>query len=134
MGFASTLVSPPEGDMGHYLASLERLLALGPRVLLPGHGAPVEDGAARLRDLLAHRRAREREVLAALDPGPATAEDLAERLYAALPPALRRAGERNILAHLLDLRRRGLVAAQGPVSDTAAFARLGGLDAAKPGC
>jgi glyoxylase-like metal-dependent hydrolase (beta-lactamase superfamily II) len=58
MGFATSLVSPPEGDMDDYMASLRRLLALGPRSLWPGHGEPVADGAARLRDLLAHRLAR----------------------------------------------------------------------------
>lgn len=134
MGFATSLVSPPEGDMGDYVASLQRLLALGPRRLLPGHGAPVEDGAARLRDLLAHRRAREAEILAALEAGPADARSIAERLYTSLPAPLRRAAERNVLAHLLDLRRRGLATTEGPVSDSVAFRRVGGLDAAKPGC
>lgn len=134
MGFATSLVSPPEGDMGDYVASLERLLALGQRRLFPGHGVPVEDGARRLRDLLAHRRAREAEVLAALEGGPTDAGTIAERLYTSLPASLHRAAARNVLAHLLDLRRRGLVTAEGAVSDSVAFARVGGLDAAKPGC
>lgn len=123
MGFATSLVSPPEGDMGDYLASLERLLALGPRRLMPGHGAPVEDGPARLRALLAHRRAREAEVLAALARGPATAAGIASEVYRGAPEGLRRAAARNVLAHLLDLSRRGLAAPEGPVGEGARFRR-----------
>lgn len=121
MGFATSLVSPPEGDMGDYMESLERLIALGPRSLWPGHGEPVPDGAARLRALLEHRRAREAEVLGRLEKGPATAAAIAEAIYAAVPAPLRRAAERNVLAHLIDLSRRGLAAPEGPIAEAAAF-------------
>ncbi len=124
MGWATSLVSPPEGDMGDYMASLAALLRLGPRRLLPGHGDPVEEGAARLRHLLAHRRGREAEVLDALTPGPADAPTLAARLYPDLPPPLRRAAARNVLAPLLDLARRGAVAPEGPLSDAVPFRRV----------
>ena len=121
MGFSTSLVSPPEGDMGDYIVSLERLIALGPRSLWPGHGAPVPDGLERLRALLAHRRARESEVLAALKSGPMTAAALAERLYSPAPQVLQRAAARNMLAHLLHLSDRGLVASEEAVSEGAAF-------------
>lgn len=124
MGFATSLVSPPEGDMGDYVDSLRRLIALGPRVLLPGHGDVVTDGEARLRALLAHRMEREAEVLAALEQGPGTAAGLAEVLYARLPRALRGAATRNVLAHLIDLERRGLVQARGEVAEGATFRRV----------
>ncbi|MBP1804218.1 MBL fold metallo-hydrolase [Rubellimicrobium aerolatum] len=117
MGFATTLVSPPEGDMGDYLESLGRLIALGPRVLLPGHGAPVPEGLARLRELLAHRRAREAEVLAALDAGPRDAAAVAGRLYPGLSGPLAVAARRTVLAHLLHLARRGLAEAPGSSED-----------------
>jgi glyoxylase-like metal-dependent hydrolase (beta-lactamase superfamily II) len=123
MGFATTLVSPPEGDMGDYVESLRRLIGLGPRVLLPGHGRIVGDGAGRLRALLEHRLAREAEVLAALDRGPGTAAVLAEAMYAGLPRALRRAAGRNVLAHLIDLERRGLVRAEGGIAEGGRFRR-----------
>lgn len=121
MGFATSLVSPPEGDMEDYVDSLERLIALGPRSLWPGHGEPVADGLGRLRVLLRHRRARESEVMTVLAAGPATATAIAERLYAPFPPVLRRAAARNVLAHLLHLSRRGLVAPEGPASEGATF-------------
>ena len=124
MGFATSLVSPPEGDMGDYMESLRRLLALGPRSLWPGHGEPVADGAARLGELLAHRLAREAEVLGAMVEGPASAEEIAEAVYAAVPAPLRRAAARNVLAHLLHLSREGRVEALGPPSDGARFRRV----------
>lgn len=121
MGWATSVVSPPEGDMGDYVASLWRLIGLGPRALLPGHGEPVEDGAERLRALLAHRREREAEVLAALARGPASAPGIAGRLYAGLPSALLRAAERNVLAHLVDLDRRGVAVAARPLAADSPF-------------
>lgn len=124
MGFATTLVSPPEGDMGDYVDSLRRLIGLGPRVLVPGHGNIVADGAARLRTLLENRVAREAEVLDALDRGPRAAADIAASLYAGLPKALRGAASRNVLAHLINLDRRGLTAAEGGIAEGAIFRRV----------
>jgi len=124
MGFATTLVSPPEGDMGDYVESLRRLIGLGTRVLLPGHGGMVRDGEARLRALLTHRLAREAEVLGALEREPGTAAEVAEVLYAGVPKAVRRAAARNVLAHLIDLNRRGLVLAKGGVAEGAMFRRV----------
>lgn len=121
MGWATSVVSPPDGDMGDYVASLVRLIGLGPRVLLPGHGEPVRDGLSRLRRLLAHRRDREAEVLAALARGPASAGEIAARVYAGLPEALLRAAERNVLAHLIDLDRRGVAKGPRPLTADAAF-------------
>jgi hydroxyacylglutathione hydrolase len=124
MGFATSLVSPPEGDMDDYMASLRRLLALGPRSLWPGHGEPGADGAARLLDLLAHRLAREAEVLGQLAAGPATAGAITEAVYASAPAPLRRAAARNVLAHLLHLAREGRVEVLGPLSQGATFRRV----------
>ncbi len=124
MGFATSLISPPEGDAGDYVASLERLTALGPRVLLPGHGTPVTDGAVRLLRLREHRLKREAEVLAALEPGPAAARAITAAVYAGLPTNVLRAAERNVLAHLIDLSRRGLVAPEGSFSEAALFRRV----------
>ncbi len=121
MGWATSVVSPPDGDMGDYVASLERLIGLGPRVLLPGHGEPVRDGLLRLQRLLAHRREREAEVLAALARGPASAGEIAAEVYAGLPEALLRAAERNVLAHLIDLDRRGVAAGPRPLRPDVAF-------------
>ncbi|MFN6976744.1 MAG: MBL fold metallo-hydrolase [Gemmobacter sp.] len=121
MGWASSIVSPPEGDMGAYMASLDRLIAEAPARLLPGHGEPVEDAPVRLAALRDHRRGREAAIRAGLAEGPATADDLVRRLYHDVPPALHPAAARNVLAHLLDLVRREAAEPIGPLSPSAAF-------------
>lgn len=118
MGWSTTIVSPPEGDMAAYMRSLRRLAARDWRRFLPGHGAPVEDPAARLASLIAHRQGREAAVLAALEQGPATAADLALRIYTTTPAALIPAATRNVLAHLIDLADQGAVqAVEGPLAE-----------------
>jgi glyoxylase-like metal-dependent hydrolase (beta-lactamase superfamily II) len=112
MGWASTVIAPPEGDMGAYMASLDRLEAEGAARLYPGHGAPVEEPAARIAALRAHRLAREGEILAELARGPARIGDLVTRLYAAVPVALHPAAVQNVLAHLLDLEAKSWVVAE----------------------
>ncbi|GAB4384718.1 MBL fold metallo-hydrolase [Albidovulum sp.] len=122
MGWASSLVAPPDGDMAEYMASLDRLAALRARRFLPGHGDPIEDPAARIAALRAHRLEREAQILAALADRPATAAELAARIYLDTPPALMAAAARNVLAHLLDLRARGLVQGDDPPGPTARHA------------
>ena len=121
MGFATSLVSPPEGDMGDYITSLERLLTLGQRQLLPGHGEPVPDGQARLSELMAHRRAREAQVLHLLKQGPATPADVATVLYPNLHGQLKSAAARTVLAHLMLLERTSQVTRDGQPGIDAAF-------------
>lgn len=110
MGWAPSLVSPPDGDMGEYMASLERLARVGARVFYPGHGAPVHEPAERIAALLEHRRARETAIIHELAAGAATPEDLTRRIYVDLSDGLFRAASRNVLAHLVDLTARGKVA------------------------
>ena len=121
MGWATSLVSPPEGDMAAYMASLDRLVGQGARVFYPGHGPAVTDPATRLAELVAHRRAREAQVLAALAAGGGTAADMAAAIYTDTPAALRPAAARNVLAHLIDLSGRGLARADGPLAATTRF-------------
>lgn len=122
MGWASTLVSPPDGDMGAYMASLERLAGVRPARLLPGHGPAVTEPAARIAELVAHRRAREAQILGALRDGPADTVALAARIYADTPAGLMGAARRNILAHLVDLATRGVVRMPDPLHGGACFA------------
>lgn len=118
MGWSTSIVSPPDGDMTAYMASLDRLTSLAPRMLWPGHGAAVDDGAARIAQLAAHRRQREQQIRLALAERPGSARMLAERIYQDLPAGLLPAAERNVLAHLLDLHARGLAhAAPTPARD-----------------
>jgi glyoxylase-like metal-dependent hydrolase (beta-lactamase superfamily II) len=123
MGWASSLVSPPDGDLTDFMASCVMLQARDWRVFYPGHGAPVDDPAARLDWLVTHRRAREAAILAELATGPADAPTLAARIYADTPPALLGAATRNVLAHLVDLTGRGLAVPQGQLRADARFSR-----------
>ncbi|MBM2576553.1 MBL fold metallo-hydrolase [Jannaschia sp. Os4] len=110
MGWASTMISPPDGDLGQFMASLDRMEALGAITALPGHGGAVPDLAARCRALRDHRRARERQVLDALAAHD-TVEGLVGAIYADVAPALHPAAARNVLAHLIHLREAGRVEA-----------------------
>jgi hydroxyacylglutathione hydrolase len=121
MGWATSIVSPPEGDMGAYMASLDRLIARGPVRLLPGHGGPVADGAARLAALRDHRRAREAAIRAALAAGAHTPAAIVAAVYADVPPALHPAALRNVLAHLIDLVQRDLAEAPEGLAPDAPF-------------
>jgi glyoxylase-like metal-dependent hydrolase (beta-lactamase superfamily II) len=121
MGWASSLVSPPDGDLTQFMASCARLRTRAPKVLLPGHGAPVTDPAARLDWLLAHRRMREAEILSTLADGAQTAAALAARIYTDTPPALLPAASRNVLAHLIDLTGKSLARPLGPLDADTLF-------------
>ena len=124
MGWSTSIVAPPDGDMSDYMAALHRL-AEGPwRRLLPGHGDPVEDPALRLAQLIRHRQDREAAVLAALTTGPATPTGLTARLYQDTPRHLWPAARQNVLAHLIDLAGRSLVAAEADASADPVFRRL----------
>ena len=107
MGWSTSVVSPPGGDMAAYFSSLRRLLERDDAVLLPGHGPPIPEPRSFVRDLLAHREAREAALLAALGPAPLGTRALTEALYPDVEDRLRRAAERNVLAHLLKLRDEG---------------------------
>jgi glyoxylase-like metal-dependent hydrolase (beta-lactamase superfamily II) len=111
MGWSTSIVSPPEGDMGDYMASLDRLGQEAWDLALPGHGEPVTDPMARMAELAAHRRMREAQVLDQLAVGTGTAAGLAKRIYTDLAPGLLPAATRNVLAHLIDLSSRNRVTA-----------------------
>ena len=118
MAWATTLISPPEGDLADFLRSLDRLAALGPARLLPAHGPAVTDPPARLAELATHRRARTAQVMAALRDAPDVPSSLAARIYD-VPPELLPAAARNVLAHLIALCDLGAVRAEGAQLSTA---------------
>lgn len=124
MGWAPSLVSPPDGDMTDYLQSLAKLASGHWRRGYAAHGAPITDLPGRCAELLAHRRNREQEILAALDQGLASLEALTEAIYADTPPALWPAARRNLLAHLVDLEHRNKISANPALSTTALFSRI----------
>jgi glyoxylase-like metal-dependent hydrolase (beta-lactamase superfamily II) len=95
------------GNLIAYLASLERLIALEPRVLFPAHGPRIDDPAAILTAYLAHRREREQQVIAALEAGRSTVQDIAESIYDELGPELMAAARATVGAHLEKLKAEG---------------------------
>jgi glyoxylase-like metal-dependent hydrolase (beta-lactamase superfamily II) len=121
MGWASSLVSPPDGDLTDFMASCERLNSQNWRVFYPGHGAAIDTPRDRLAWLVAHRQSRESDILAALASGPATAPSLAAQIYSDTPHALLGAASRNVLAHLVDLTGKNRV---GPIGDLSAEAKF----------
>ncbi|MGR3270623.1 MBL fold metallo-hydrolase [Thalassococcus profundi] len=123
MGWASSLVSPPDGDLTDFMSSCARLRARDWRVFHPGHGAPIADPAARLDWLVAHRRGREAAILDALATGPTDAASLAARIYTDTPAALLPAAIRNVLAHLIDLSGKNRVTCHGSIAQDAIFER-----------
>ncbi len=122
MGWASSLVSPPDGDLTDFMASCVRLKDIQARAYYPGHGGPIHAPAERLDWLITHRLSREAQVLAALKTGPMEVVALTQQIYADVAPALLPAAARNVFAHLVDLSERGFVTAQPRLSQSAEFA------------
>ncbi len=116
MGWSTSVVSPPEGDMDAYMGSLERVIAGNYDILWPTHGGPVTDPLPFLEALKAHRLERDRQVLDQLAHGPASALDMVPALYAGIDRALWPAAAQSLLAHLIRLDRRGDVIAAGEPS------------------
>ncbi|EAU43764.1 MBL fold metallo-hydrolase [Salipiger bermudensis] len=121
MGWASSLVSPPDGDLTAFMTSLSRLAERRWSRFHPGHGAPVDAPAERLSDLRDHRLMREAQILSALGSGASDATSLAARIYTDTPAALLPAATRNVLAHLLDLQASGRARVLTALSEKAMF-------------
>ncbi len=113
MGWSTSLVSAPDGDMAAYFASLERMLARNDTLYLPGHGPAITDPTGHTAFLLAHRRDREAAVLAVLTEGPAAIDEIVTRLYQGLADRLRPAAARSVHAHLMKLETEGRAGEQG---------------------
>ena len=114
MAWATSIVAPPDGAMGDYMASLERLLSRDDRIYFPGHGGPVKDPPAFLRGLRTHRRMRERAVLERIRAGDRLIPDMVKAIYRDTDPRLHGAAALSVLAHIEDLVEKGIVATDGP--------------------
>jgi glyoxylase-like metal-dependent hydrolase (beta-lactamase superfamily II) len=115
MGWSTSVVSPPDGDMGAYMASLERLYARDDRIYYPGHGDAVENPRRLVRGMLGHRKQREGQILRLLKEAPLDVPAMTQRMYVGLDARLIGAAQRSVLAHLYDLRARGLVSEEGEI-------------------
>src|SRR3546814_17158690 len=105
-----SVVSPPDGDMAAYRASLSKLHEREDRVYYPAHGPAVAKPRQLVRGMLGHRKQRERQILRELERGTAMIPDMVKHMYKGLDPRLTGAAGRSVLAHLLDLEQRGRVA------------------------
>ncbi len=124
MGWASSLVSPPDGDLTDFMHACYKLRQRNWSIFHAGHGAPIPNPADRLDWLINHRLAREAQILEALADKPGTARDLAERIYTETPAALLPAAERNVFAHLVDLYGKSMASPIDQLSASAQFKRL----------
>ncbi len=113
LGVSTSAVRPGEGDIAKYVETLAMLLTLEARVVYPGHGGPIADPDARIRELIAHRHHREEQVLAELRSGPRTVAQLREAIYAKLEPGRHRLAEGQLKSQLLKLVNEGHVRADG---------------------
>ena len=113
MGWSTTVVAPPDGDMADYMASLEKLMARDDVIYHPTHGEPVTDPQRFAKHLLGHRRQREAQVLRGIGEGLVTIPQMVAAMYAMVDKRLHPAAGRSVLAHLIDLERRGKVSHAG---------------------
>lgn len=113
MGWSTSVVIPPHGDMSDYMASLSRLIARSDRILYPTHGGPVENPKPFLEAYLAHRLEREAQIVARLREGVTSIPEIVARLYADVDPRLHPAAALSVKAHLIKLEKEGRVAAEG---------------------
>ncbi|MEM7470983.1 MAG: MBL fold metallo-hydrolase [Pseudomonadota bacterium] len=122
MGWATSIVSPPDGHLTDFMNSL-RLLESRPDhgTYHPGHGAQIEDPRGRVYGLTQHRLARESQIITTLSKREGTAADLAARIYVDLDPNLLPAAARNVLAHLIDLSTREKVMPDGALHEDSVF-------------
>jgi glyoxylase-like metal-dependent hydrolase (beta-lactamase superfamily II) len=109
MGWSTTVVVPPDGDMAAYMASLDKLRHRKDRVFYPAHGPPVDRPQRYVRHLLIHRMQREKQILRLVGEKSRDIPDIVASAYPGLDPRLTNAAGGSVLAHLLDLEKRGLV-------------------------
>ncbi len=121
MGWSTSVIAPPDGDMSAYMASLDKLLQRRDSVYWPTHGPAITEPGRHVRAFIAHRREREAGIVDCLKSGIETIGAMVERLYIGLDSALRPAAGRSVLAHLIDLAQRGIVTCDGPPTVEARF-------------
>lgn len=109
MGWSTTVVSPPDGNMADYMASVRKLIERSDAVLFPTHGNPVRDPAPFLAAYLAHRIERENQIVELLQRGPSTIHAMVEVLYANVHRELHKPARRSVMSHLLKLHAEGIV-------------------------
>lgn len=113
MGWSTSIVAPPDGEMGAYMASLEKLRDRTESIYWPGHGGPVEQPERFVRGVLTHRRQRETAILMRLASGDRHISEIVPKIYEGLDARLQGAAALSVFAHLEDMVARGLVESEG---------------------
>ena len=113
MGWSTTVVSPPDGDMAAYMASLALLMERDDAIYYPAHGKPVDNPKRLVRGMMGHRKQREGQILRLLERGVELIPDMVAEMYKGIDKRLHGAAGRSVLAHLIDLRDRGVVSECG---------------------
>ena len=113
MGWSTSVISPPDGDMAAYMRSLEKLLARDDALYMPTHGPAIPDPKAHVNAFIAHRKERRRAILQRLKEGDRTISELVAAIYVGLADNLHAAAGRSVLAHLIELVAAGKVACEG---------------------
>lgn len=113
MSWSTSVISPPDGNMTHYFASLKLLLDRDEAAYLPGHGPLLRQPRDLVREMLTHRMLREQAIVTKLSEGPADPVAIVDKLYRGLNPRLHKAAERSVLAHLMKLEEEGKAARDG---------------------
>ncbi|QUD87111.1 MBL fold metallo-hydrolase [Phenylobacterium montanum] len=121
MGWSTTVISPPHGDMTDYYASLDKVAARDFSTLWPTHGPPVTEVAPFLAAYKAHRLERETQIIAQIRAGRTRISEMVPVIYAAVDPRLHPAAAHSVLAHIIHLERQGVIAAEGPMGPGASF-------------
>ncbi len=110
MGWSTSIVSPPDGDMAHYMASLHKMLARSEPIYYPGHGGPITDPKAFVEAFIEHRGEREQQILDCLAQHPCHIPEMVALIYINTPENLHKAAGRSVLSHLLHMVEDGRVA------------------------
>ena len=126
MAWSTSIVAPPDGSMGDYMGSLDKLRARDETIFWPGHGGPVREPQRWMRALSHHRRQREASILARIEAGDSSVPEIVAKVYEGLNPALVGAASLSTLAHLEDLVARGRIAMEGELGLSARFSAIGG--------
>ena len=113
MGWSTTVVVPPDGDMAAYMQSLDKLRQRDDRIYYPAHGPAVTNPQQYVRSLIGHRLQREKQILKLVGEQPRDISNIVASAYPSLDPRLVTAARGSVYAHLLDLQKRGLVAQEG---------------------
>jgi len=115
MGWSTTIISPPDGEMSEYLKSLERLCEREEEIYYPTHGAPIQRPQRFVRGLVVHRRMRENQIVNCLEKGISTISEMVKVMYVGLDERLIPAAQRSVFAHVIDMTERGKLSCDGEI-------------------